>query len=203
MLTQLLLGTRNASRIGLVRSILRGWPVEILTLDDLGIGTEVEENGRSTAENAELKARAYFGLSGIPTLALDGGLHIDRFPPDRQPGPQVRRQEGLAPGAGDRALLDYYRRTLAEVGGESPGTWTGSNALAFSAERIVVESFTFAACFTTRQKGEPEPGLPLDSIMIDPASGCYFSEIRMEERPYYAPVAEFVRRWVLAVNGSQ
>lgn len=185
-----------------MRSILRGWPVEILTLDDLGIHAEVEENGRSTAENAELKARAYFGLSGIPTLALDGGLHVDRFPPDRQPGPQVRRQEGLTPGAGDHALLDYYRRALAEVGGESPGTWTGSNALAFSAERVVVESFTFTVRFTTRQNGEPEPGLPLDSIMIDPANGRYFSELRVEERAYYAPVAAFVRKWVLAAGGG-
>lgn len=202
MLRKILLGTRNASRIGLVQSILRGWPVEILTLEGLDIRAEVEENGHSTAENAELKARAYYSLSGIPTLALDGGLHIDRFPPERQPGPQVRRQEGLVPGAGDHALLDYYRRALAGVGGESLGTWTGSNALAFSAERVVVESFTFTVRFTTRQNGEPEPGLPLDSIMIDPASGRYFSELRMEERAYYAPVAEFVKKWVLAVNGS-
>lgn len=120
MLTQLLLGTRNASRITLVRTILRGWPIELLTLDDLGIRTEVAEDGRSTAENAELKARAYFALSRIPTLALDGGLHIEHFPPERQPGAQVRRQEGLAPGAGDHALLEYYRRALENVGGKAP-----------------------------------------------------------------------------------
>jgi inosine/xanthosine triphosphate pyrophosphatase family protein len=196
MLKRLLLGTRNPARIELVRLILRGRPVELVTLDELGVRDEVDEDGRSTAENAEKKARAYFHLSGIPTLAMDGGLRVERFPPGQQPGVLVRRQDGLGPGAGDEALLEFYRRALELVGGESPGTWTGSQALAVSNERVFVESFTFTVRFTTQRMGDPEPGLSLDPIMIDPLSGRYLREMPMEERPYYAPVAAFVRKWV-------
>ena len=48
---------------------------EMLQPKDLGLGTiEIEENGTSYFENAMIKARALYSISGIPTLADDSGL---------------------------------------------------------------------------------------------------------------------------------
>lgn len=40
------------------------------------------------------KARAHVARTGLPTFAMDGGLYIDAFPPDKQPGVRVRRMVG-------------------------------------------------------------------------------------------------------------
>jgi len=175
-----------------VRLILNGAPVRLVTLDALSVRDEAVEEGSSTAENAELKARVYFGLTGIPTLAMDGGLRIARFAAEQQPGVLVRRQEGIGPEASEQDVLSYYRRALAAVGGESLGVWTGSHALALSAGQVVVESFTFEVRFTIEARNAPEPGLPLDPLI--------YTEMPVEERPYYRPIADFVRRWVLTDN---
>lgn len=192
MASQLLSGTRNPARVEMLRHILRGLPVKILTLEDLCIDQQVEEDGLSTAANAEKKARFYYVLAGIPTLAMDGGLNIDRFPPEKQPGVLVKRAPGLGASATEAELLDYYIHELNQIGGESAGTWTASQALALSAERVLVYSYTFAVRFTTRRRGQPTPGRALDCIMLDPSSGRYYNELALDERPYHQATRDFL-----------
>lgn len=169
----------------MLRRILRGTDVEAVTLAELGILREAEEDGGTTQSNAEKKARHYHALSGLPTFSLDGGLHIDRLTPEMQPGAAVKRAAGAN-------ILDYYLRQIEDVGGESFATWTGSQALALPGGQVLLDTFTFRALFTTHSKGDVVPGLALDSIMIDPASGRYYTELAPEERPYYQPTARFI-----------
>jgi inosine/xanthosine triphosphate pyrophosphatase family protein len=194
---QLLCGTRNPSRVAMVRLILREHPVQVLTLDDLGIKAEILEDGSTPAENAAKKARGYYQLSGVPTIALDGGLYIDRFPPEKQPGALVKRQNGFPNEAEPGEVMAYYQRELAAVGGESMATWTGGNALVLSLHQVQVESFTFQVRFTVHAFGRPHPGLVLDPLMIDPLSGRYFTEIPLPERPYFARVKAFIEQYFL------
>ncbi len=191
MSRKLLLGTRNPARIEMLRKILQNTPIRALTLDDIGIDQEVEEDGLSTAANAEKKARFYYALSAIPTLAIDGGLRIDRFPPEKQPGTMVKRISSTGAPTNE-ALMRYYLRELEMVGGESPGTWTASQALALSANQVLVYSYQFAVRFTSIPCGELAPGRILDSLMVDPRSGKYYTELPLEERPYYQEMCDFV-----------
>ena len=50
--------------------------IELLTLDDVGVTDEVEENGTTFEENAMIKARAG-AKSGLVTLADDSGIEVD------------------------------------------------------------------------------------------------------------------------------
>ena len=193
----LLLGTHNPARIEMVRGILRETAVRVITLAEMGIYEEVEEDGQSTEANAIKKARFYFSRSGIPTLAMDGGLHIDRFAPEKQPGVLVKRM----PGAGGD-ILAYYIRELQAVGGTSPGTWTASQAFAISPDRVLSHTYTFAVQFTTQRRGETAPGHALDSIMIDPESGRYYTELSVEERPYYAGTRDFLLRCLASLPST-
>ncbi len=188
----LLLGTRNPARIEMVRKILRGSLVQMLTLDDLGITLEVEEDGSSTEANAVKKARAYYSLSRVPTLAIDGGLRIDRFPTEKQPGVLVKRWPGVQAATTEADLLEYYRSELQLVGGESPATWTASNALAISDHQVLTHTYSFGVRFTAVSKGALAPGRVLDSLMIDPQSGKYYTELPLEERPYYKEMVAFI-----------
>ena len=72
---KLLLATSNA---GKVREFRRMFPGnEILTPKDLNVTLDVEENGKTFAANAAIKARALFEMTGIPTIADDSGIVID------------------------------------------------------------------------------------------------------------------------------
>lgn len=194
---RLLLGTHNPARIEMVRGILRDTAVRVLTLAEIGIHEEVDEDGDSTEANAIKKARYYFSRSGIPTLAMDGGLHIDRFPPEKQPGVLVKRM----PGTGDD-ILAHYIRALQAVGGASPGTWTASQSLAITADQVLSHTYTFRVLFTTERRGETAPGHALDSIMIDPASGRYYTELPIEARPYYASTRDFLLRCLPSIPST-
>jgi hypothetical protein len=57
---------------------------------------------------------------------------------------------------------------------------------------LILASYTFDVLFTTRARGKAAPGRVLDPLMIDPASGRYFTEIPLEEMPYFRMVAEFL-----------
>ncbi len=76
---RLVLSTRNKHKIKEVEAILNeclSSPVELLSLDDIGLTGEIEENGTTFEENALIKARAAYEKSGIPAIADDSGLTV-------------------------------------------------------------------------------------------------------------------------------
>ena len=195
-LKRILLGTTNTAKVYIIRTALEFLPIQVLTLEDLSISLSVKEDGKSAEDNAQSKARAYFAASHVPTLAIDGGLCIDRFPPDKQPDTFVRRIYREDRDATDEEVLEYYRRELEAVGGESPATWRGAMALALGPDRIVADTFFFNATLTSRRRGKPAPGAPLDALMIDPASRKYYTEMSWQERPHTHWIGEFVKQYM-------
>ena len=73
MLEKLLLATTNKGKIREIESILRGSGIELI-LPEKSI--EVEEDGKTFLENAHKKAKAYYEVYKIPTLAEDSGLVV-------------------------------------------------------------------------------------------------------------------------------
>jgi XTP/dITP diphosphohydrolase len=189
---RLLLGTTNQAKVHFVRVFLKSLPVEILSLEDLAIDVDVAEDGKTPQENAEKKARAYFSASGIPTLAIDAGLHVADFPDERQPGVYVRRICGVERAVTDEEVLGRYADALEQVGGASKGVWDVSLVLVASADRVFSRGYTFEAVLTSRASDVLLPGVPLSSLMIDPAAGQYYSEMPPEKRPDAHWILEFV-----------
>ena len=75
--TELLIATHNRGKVEEYRQLLKGLPLRLLSLDDVGITEDVEETGQTFPENAWLKARAYSRLGGLLTLSDDSGLEVD------------------------------------------------------------------------------------------------------------------------------
>ena len=78
---KILLATRNKNKAREVARILSEYrdqlgEIELLTLDDVGITEDVEENGSTFEENAMIKAKAG-AVSGLVTLADDSGIEVD------------------------------------------------------------------------------------------------------------------------------
>jgi|CXWL01.1.fsa_nt_gi XTP/dITP diphosphohydrolase len=74
--TVLLATTNPGKRQEILSALLPLEKIEFVTLDDLGIRADVSETGQSYGENALIKAREYFRLSGIPTIAEDSGVEV-------------------------------------------------------------------------------------------------------------------------------
>ena len=114
--SRLLVATRNAGKLGELRELLADVPYELVSLDDVGVGEDVEETGATFQENAVLKATAYCRLSGLLTLADDSGLEVDALA--GEPGVHSARYAGEGATDGDRIAL--LLRNLRE----RPTPWT-------------------------------------------------------------------------------
>lgn len=196
MKKQVLFGTTNQEKLDLFRQLLEPLPVEILSPGDLNIHIDVKEDGKSPEENAEKKARAYFAASNMPTLAIDAGLHIQKFPDEKQPGVYVRRIYGNDQDIPDKVVLDYYTGELEKVGGESVGTWNVSIVLMISTNKIFAQSYSLETVFTSKASDISIPGAPLSSLMTDTATGKYYSEMTYRERPDAKWYFEFVKQHI-------
>ena len=91
---KLLVATHNQGKVQEYRELLRCVPLELVSLDDLGINEDVEETGETFRENAWLKAHAYSALGGLLTLSDDSGLEVDAL--GGQPGIHSARYGGQA-----------------------------------------------------------------------------------------------------------
>ena len=75
---KLLIATRNPGKFKELKVIMGDVPYEIVSLEDLGVLGDVEEDGETYEENAFKKARFFSeGASGILTLSDDSGLEVD------------------------------------------------------------------------------------------------------------------------------
>lgn len=101
---QLLVATHNPGKVREYQYLLRELPVDLVSLDDLGITHDVDETGATFHENAWLKARAYSALGKILTLSDDSGLEVDAL--GGEPGIHSARY------GGDRCHSDQDRVSL-------------------------------------------------------------------------------------------
>ena len=89
---EILVATGNKHKLEEIAKILGDLPVRLKTVFDLPEKIEVEETGGTFAENAAIKARAYFELSGMPVLADDSGLEVPAL--NNEPGIYSARYAG-------------------------------------------------------------------------------------------------------------
>jgi XTP/dITP diphosphohydrolase len=98
---RLLVATNNPGKLNEFRALLEG--IAVVAPGDLGLAIEVEENGRTFAENAAAKARAFAIASAGIALADDSGLEVDAL--DGAPGVRSARFGGPGLNDRDRCLL--------------------------------------------------------------------------------------------------
>lgn len=73
---RILIASNNAGKIKEFEEMLQPLGHEVVSLREAEIDIEVEETGETYFENAYLKAKALFDLTGMPTLADDSGLSV-------------------------------------------------------------------------------------------------------------------------------
>jgi non-canonical purine NTP pyrophosphatase, rdgB/HAM1 family len=76
---RLIIASNNEHKIGEIKEILINFNLEILSLKEVGINVDVEENGTTFIENAHIKAIEIYKLlkDGSMVMADDSGLMVD------------------------------------------------------------------------------------------------------------------------------
>lgn len=80
-----LFATTNPAKIKKYKEKLMENGINLLTIKDINVNIQVEENGKNAVENAYIKAKAYYDTTKIPTIAMDDNLFIEGIDDAEQP----------------------------------------------------------------------------------------------------------------------
>lgn len=180
---KVLIATTNLGKVNIYKQAFDELGIEVCSLRDLDVDIDVDETGNSEIENAILKAKAYHEITGMPVLANDSGLVIEKFAKADQPGLLVRRYQGKE--LSDQEMLEVYIQKLNEVGGESPAHYNVGLAIIDQYGNLFTKEFKPKRYFINKPSSVVQKGVPLSSLCYDDVSGRYLSEMTAKERNDY------------------
>ncbi|KKS37480.1 MAG: hypothetical protein A3G49_04045 [Candidatus Sungbacteria bacterium RIFCSPLOWO2_12_FULL_41_11] len=183
MIKQLLLATTNPGKVTEYKVLLGHLPIDLVSLKEAGITMAVEEDGKTFEENSIKKAAVYHGLSGLPTLADDGGLEIDHL--GGEPGVMSRRWPGYE--ASDEELIKMALDKLNGVPREKRGAKLKvSIALIFPEDNNIYTAEGEKRGFIGTEPVNFQEGYPFRCLFYIPELGKYYSELTLEEEAMLA-----------------
>ena len=156
--------------------------IEVVIPKDLGVNIDVVEDGTTPAENAYKKAKAYYDVLKMPTIAEDSGLYVDKFSDDEQPGLFVKRVKGRD-DLSDEEIQAYYVELLKKHGGESLACYHTGVCIIDSEGNSFTDTIEETKFLLTSKIHEEEyrPGRPLEPISYDIHAKKYFTDRTEEE----------------------
>ena len=179
---KIIFATGNADKMREIRMILADLGMEILSMKEAGVETDIVEDGTTFEENSKIKASAIAevlkqrGEDAI-VLADDSGLEIDYL--NKEPGIYSARYMGE-----DTSYKIKNANLIGRLEGAPDEKRTARFVCAISAV------FTDGRCFATigtiegrigyEEKGSN--GFGYDPIFYLPEYGCYSAELDPEEK---------------------
>lgn len=103
---KILIATKNPGKLKEFTGFLKDF--DVVSLKNVGIEDDVDEDGQTFEENSQKKAKFYAEASGLPSLTDDGGLEIDAL--NGEPGVRSRRWLGYE--ASDIELKEHLRKVI-------------------------------------------------------------------------------------------
>ncbi len=176
---KILIATHNKGKFAEIKvKLTDDLGIEVVSLSDLGITEDFEETGQTFEENAIGKAKFYYNIAKIPTLADDSGLVVDAL--DGEPGVKSRRWPGYE--ATDQELLDMLFAKLEGVPMEKrTAKFVVINALTDGQKTIVAKGEGLGV-IGTELACEIKPGIPWSSVFYPQGYDKVFSQLSIEEK---------------------
>lgn len=156
--------------------------IEVVSLKDLNVELEIEENGSNAIENALIKARACFDKTNLPSMGMDDTLYLENVPDDKQPGLFVRRVNGKT--LSDEEMLVYYTNLVKEYGVDGKLNCKWVYGLAIIDENGSEATYTWSKdnfYMVDVASEKINPGYPLNSISKYKSLDKYFTDVTNEE----------------------
>ena len=174
---KLLIATHNKGKFAEFFANLSDMGAELVSLNELGITRQAPEDEPTYEQNSLQKARFYHTISGLPTLADDGGFELDFL--HGEPGVRSRRWNGREMTDGE--MIAMVQEKMADVPPDQRGCQF----------RTVVTLVTSVGERSTQAvvRGEYRTpceqriaGYPFRSVVYLPAFGRYFVQLSDAEQ---------------------
>ena len=180
---QVLFATSNQTKAKRFRKGLLEKGIETLTLKDINIKLDVEENGKTAIENALIKARAYYEKTHIPTIGMDDTLYIENIDDNLQPGLFVRRVNGKT--LNDEEMITYYTNLVKKYGVNGRLNCKWIYGLALIDDEGKESTYTWYKdnfYMVDVPSKKIDPGYPLNSISKYKQIDKYFTDITDKDK---------------------
>jgi len=174
---KIVFATANEGKVKEIKEILKDFPIEVVSMKEMGITADIEENGATFEENSLIKARALVKLTGLPALADDSGLEVDYL--NGEPGIYSARYLGRDTD------YDYKNNYIIDKlsgakGEERSARFVCVISLVLPDGREFVERGVVEGLIGYEQKGEN--GFGYDPIFYLPEYGKTSAELPPEEK---------------------
>ena len=156
--------------------------IEVLSLRDLEIKLNINENGKTAIENAIIKAKACFQKTKMPSIGMDDTLYLEGVPTNLQPGLFVRRVNNKE--LNDEEVIEYYTNLVKKYGknGKLNAKWV--YGLAVINELGIINTYTWSKqdfYLVDIPSDIINPGYPLNSISKYKKLDKYFTNVTASE----------------------
>ncbi len=175
--------TGNQSKVLRFKKGLLERGIELLSLKDLDLKIDVEENGENAIENALIKARVCYQKIHMPTIGMDDTLYMEGVPLDKQPELNVRRVNGKR--LSDEEMLEHYTSLVNEYGIDGKVNCKWVYGLAVINEKGEESTYTWYKdnFYMVNVKSDKiNPGYPLNSISKYKEIDKYFTDITDKDK---------------------
>ncbi len=174
---KIIFATSNKDKIREVREIMSDPGVEILSIPEAGVNVNIEENGETFEENARIKAKAVWDVTGGIVLADDSGLVVDAL--GGEPGVYSARYLGYDTPY-EIKNRDIIARLSDVSGADRSARFECVIAAVLEDGRIITTRGAMEGIIAYEPAGEG--GFGYDPILYLPEYGMTSAEIDAEEK---------------------
>lgn len=118
-MNKLLIATSNPGKLAEIGSFLENLPIDIVSLKDVGITDDVDEDEKTYAENSLKKAKFYMKKSGLPVISDDGGIEISAL----NGAPGLHSKRWIGNNATDEDLISHMKKVALELPEDNRNAW--------------------------------------------------------------------------------
>jgi len=174
----IVLATHNKDKQAELSKVLNSKDVNILSLKDFPEIGEIIEDGKTLKDNALIKAREIYKITGLPSISDDTGLEVDAL--NGEPGVFSARYAGE-----NCSYLDNVNKILKNMS-KIPLDLRGAKfktVMAFVSEKMeLVSEGSVEGLITKEPKGIG--GFGYDPVFYIPEMMKTFAEMTIEEKNY-------------------
>lgn len=177
-INKLLIATHNIGKFKEMRKRLLKLNIEVVSLNDLDIKEDFEETGKTYEDNATGKAKFYYNISQIPTLADDSGLSVDAL--GGAPGINSRSWPGYR--GSDEELLKMLLDKMKDVPDKKRTAKFVSVIAVYDGEEVISARGEEPGMIAKEQVCDLEEGLPYSAVFYPRGKNKVFSQMTTDEK---------------------
>ena len=205
MTNKLFLATQNEAKVERFKALIAstGLQFDFFTPKDLGLeNVDAAETGATLADNAEIKARAYFGQVAMPILANDTGFWVEGEglidAPKRTALGEADEQD-LSKEQIAEALLRFWKDVAGKHGGKVDAAWVEVFVLLMPDGLLHSAESRREVILTDQEFGDAHIQMPVRALYISKSTNKpSIQHSPEEELVEMKPVSDALRRVLTA-----